>query len=317
MKDDHAMEYPALPEFPESVKLSPDQRHVIESYTRRFPLYSDYTFASLWCWDVNEKVEISQLNGNLVIKFPDYFSDHMFYSFMGDQNVNETLDIIFSLIRDNPGYLPYLKLIPRHNLENISLNEKYKVTEDIDNYDYIYSLEKLALMQGGKYETARRFANKFQRLYSWEIKPFDLNDENTWEAIETLNQTWVSGKQQEDPEIKELATVRRFRTIHEKLEHFTLGLFAEGVLCGYSINELNHQGFTNCLFIYADADYHGVYPFMKKQIAARLSDMGYEHFNFQQDSGFKGLRRYKKSLRPAFYLKKLIISRSDDQRVKG
>jgi uncharacterized protein len=206
--------------------------------------------------------------------------------------------------------LPYLKLIPAHNFKNISLSEKYRLSEDIDNYDYIYSMEKLALMKGKQYESIRRFVNKFQRLYSWEVKYLDLDDKNTWEEIAALNRIWVSQKQPGNSEIQDLSTVQRFRSIYENINYFALGIYIEGTIRGYCIIELNSMEFTNCLFIYADTDYHGIYPFMKKQFASRLLDMGYNYLNFQQDSGFKGLRRYKRSLRPEFYLKKFIITDS-------
>ncbi|MEJ0042787.1 MAG: hypothetical protein WDM81_11525 [Rhizomicrobium sp.] len=55
----------------------------MERITRRFPPYSDFNFLNLYSWDAGERVRLSSLNGNLVIRFADYLTDEPFYMFLG------------------------------------------------------------------------------------------------------------------------------------------------------------------------------------------------------------------------------------------
>ncbi|MFH1170731.1 MAG: hypothetical protein V1704_04200 [Candidatus Vogelbacteria bacterium] len=47
----------------------------------------------MWSWDVNGEMRISELNGNLVVRFNDYLTGEPFYSFLGDNEVNEMAEV--------------------------------------------------------------------------------------------------------------------------------------------------------------------------------------------------------------------------------
>ncbi len=53
-----------IPEFPNFKKLELSDREEVESVTNKFPPYSDFNFTSMWCWDINEDMRLSKLNGN-------------------------------------------------------------------------------------------------------------------------------------------------------------------------------------------------------------------------------------------------------------
>ena len=63
-----------IPQFPEFKSLELSDKKDIESFTKRFPPYSDFNFVSMWSWDIKEEIRISQLNGNLVVRFTDYLT---------------------------------------------------------------------------------------------------------------------------------------------------------------------------------------------------------------------------------------------------
>jgi len=79
-----------LPQFPDFKCLEWNDRKQVEQYTAPFPPYSDFNFTSLYAWDVDNKMRISDLHGNLVILFSDYVTGEAFLSFIGTNNLPET-----------------------------------------------------------------------------------------------------------------------------------------------------------------------------------------------------------------------------------
>ena len=69
-----------IPEFPEFKKLELSDKEEVEKITSKFPPYSDFNFVSMWSWNIENKIWISQLYGNLVVHFTDYLTDGTFLS---------------------------------------------------------------------------------------------------------------------------------------------------------------------------------------------------------------------------------------------
>src|SRR6266581_1709860 len=100
-----------LPCFPSFKKLELSDGPVIRSYTAQFAPFSDFNFGSLWAWDVKDRVKISQLHGNLVVRFENFLSDQPFYSFMGDRALRPTASSLIDLA-EAEGLEPRLELVP-------------------------------------------------------------------------------------------------------------------------------------------------------------------------------------------------------------
>ncbi len=210
-----------LPNFPEFSKLSLDHQKDIDEAISGFPPYSDYTFASLYPWNSQNKLELSNLNGNLVVKFTDYVTDEPFLSFLGTNNVIETVETLFEYLNAHfrhpePSSLPVilsavthakdlnsrdasvrrpqhdgvggpldpqndgekkallsnLKLIPEDNLKGVTLPHQFLVTEDPDNFDYIYLFSKGKIVGEGTFKELKanhHFAAMWQR-YNKEVE---------------------------------------------------------------------------------------------------------------------------------------------------
>ena len=88
-----------IPEFPKFKKLEITDRADVEKITSRFPPYSDFNFTSMWCWDIENDISLSSLNGNLVVEFSDYITRNNFYSFLGINSVDETVQRIIELVQ--------------------------------------------------------------------------------------------------------------------------------------------------------------------------------------------------------------------------
>ena len=153
-----------IPEFPNFKKLELSDKEAVEKFTQKYPPYSDFNFVSIWSWNVDGEMKISQLNGNLVVRFIDYITNEPFYSFLGDNTTNETAETLLELSR-REGITLQLKLMPEDSIKGLN-DQKFKIVESRDNFDYVYSLSSLYECNGKAYEKQRLLVNRFCKKYS-------------------------------------------------------------------------------------------------------------------------------------------------------
>src|SRR3989338_1647905 len=158
-----------IPEFPKFKPIELSDKTEVEKITSKYPPYSDFNFVSMWSWDIKNEMRISLLNGNLVVRFTDYLTGEPFYSFLGDNKVNETVEELLEFSKKE--ILPLeLKLIPEEVLKDLD-QIKFKATEDRNNFDYIYDVSRLAELKGNEYQSHRNSIHKFLRIYkNWKVE---------------------------------------------------------------------------------------------------------------------------------------------------
>ena len=86
-----------IPEFPQFKNLELTDKKEVEKITGKYPPYSDFNFVSMWSWDIKGEMRLSILNGNLVVRFTDYITGNPFYSFLGNNEVNDTVEKLLEL----------------------------------------------------------------------------------------------------------------------------------------------------------------------------------------------------------------------------
>src|SRR3989344_9175835 len=97
-----------IPKFPQFKNLELSDKKDVEKFTSQFPPYSDFNFVSMWSWDVKGEMRLSTLNDNLVVRFTDYLTGKPFYSFLGNNKVNETAQTLINLSKKE-GLKPELR----------------------------------------------------------------------------------------------------------------------------------------------------------------------------------------------------------------
>jgi uncharacterized protein len=295
-----------IPEFPTLDKITLNQRDEIVTRTKTYPPYSDYDFTTLWSWDVEEKRKISSLNDNLVIEFTDYITGEGFYSFFGNNRINETVKTLFEFAHSQ-GMTNDLRFIPELVLGKVNIqSEEFALIEDFDNHDYIYSIDKLVDLQGSEYGQARNLLSRFMKR-NGDINVRQLNLSNPQESnlILEVNKKWQNNKgiyiQAEEKALKRLITNSK----DFNLEAF--GIFVKEEIVGYAISEVLYEDYAIAHFAQADTNYAGIYAFLMKQIAESLQKKGSKLLNYEQDLGLPRLRQGKMSYRPVSFLKKFSI----------
>lgn len=303
-----------LPDFPTFVPIALEHQAEITRRIAGFPPYSDHTFAGLWCWNPERSQAaaapaLSLLHGNLVISLADYFTHAPGLTFHGQSNIAETLACLFEYLAQNPHYTSWLRLIPQHNLQAQPLPDGYVLTEDRDNFDYIYDTAELAAMRGSKNQAHRNFCNRFVKQYRWHARCLDLQSSADADAVKSVLSIWAGNKNgvgiAADMDINVL---HNLTMALDRIPILVVGIYVDGCLRAYTINELQHNGYATNLLEHADTQYTGIFRILKQFTCAELRDRGYRYWNHQQDGGVPGLRKSKESFHPVFYLKKYQIS---------
>jgi len=299
----------SLPIFPQFEKLSLNHKEVLQAIANNYPS-SDFNFAGLFTWDVGENVMICSLNGNLIIRSADYVTHDIFYSFIGESKVDETIETLIDYAEKNIQNAT-LRLIPESVAKNIS-QAKHQVTEDRDNHDYIYLVSDLAQLKGGKYEKKRNILHGFARKYPHNLKEeeLDLNDEKVREDIEQVIKRWQVSRQKTDDDVKdELIAVGKALEHHKTLNIRAFGIYHRKVLIAFNLFEILPGKIAIGHFHKADVGYAGVYEHLTHNLAKHLATLEVETMNYEQDLGEEGLRRSKESFHPARYIKKYTVTR--------
>jgi uncharacterized protein len=302
-----------LPQFPEFKKLELSDCPAIEAVTSKYAPYSDYNFKEMWTWDVHSSLCFSGLNGNLVLDCRDYKTRTEYLSFLGDNQVPETVSLIFEHL-SRKGQVDALRSIPEISLKGLDFS-KYTIDVDFDNSDYIFDLNKLAKYEGSEYKKKRAVVSKFLRLYGQpEIVEINLTQQDNKDKIQNLSQLWGSNKTGSNKIKNNLqpgldsvpAALNKFLAA-DFPDTLCLGVVINGKLVGYSICSLVQFGYAMCHFSMADISYSGIYEFLMRETAAFLLGKGCELFNYQEDLGITNLRFSKDSYNPVAFLRKCVV----------
>lgn len=300
-----------IPLFPKFKPLELEDKKEIDSYLLSLPPYSDFIFSSLWSWDIKSQVELSNLNGNLVVKFPDYTTDKTFFTFIGTQAVEDTIETLLDHSK-SLGLEETLQLLPEHNFANIplkSLESKFSVEEARDHFDYILSADKLSKMEGHDLYNKRKQLKHFLKNHKGIVVLEDITNPEIQKKILDFVRLWE--KNHIHPELinkNEWYAIERILKLAKYIEMYVMFLYVEEQMVGFSIFEILGNGYALHAYQKAHNKYSGVYEFLNHEVSKHLKELKISHINAEQDLGVQGLRQAKTAYNPTF-LKKYTISR--------
>ena len=302
-----------IPNFPEYRPLYIEDQLVVNKWIREHPPYSDYNFTSMWTWDIDGTLKISQLQGNLVVIFSDYISSEKFFSFIGTQSINNTINQLVSYSK-HYGLSEELRLIPESVIQTLrseSIDGNIKIEEDDVNHDYVLSVEKMITMSGKKLGPKRNFINRFKKKYGdiTSVQSLNLTDPKIKKDILNLFCTWQkkAGKTCKETNEEYKAIIRTLENAH-RFDLYAVGIYIDDKLVAFSIDEILHDQYGIIHYEKADIEKVGIYQFLKQQCAKIFFQKGCKYINYEQDLGIHGLRKAKRSHAPVNMLKKYKIS---------
>lgn len=305
-----------LSRFPKFEKLTIENKEEIEKITNKFPPYSDYNFTSMFGYDTEGILELSLLHNNLVIMFTDYVINKPFFSFIGNNQPLETATILLNEA-SKKNILPYLKLIPEVNItEEIKSNRSLSIEEDRDNFDYILSIKDIATLSNKHYNKKKQFMTFVRTYPNRSILELNFQNKQVREQLISLFNKWKKDKEKTDEEtITELTAIKKTIENSTYLRLVGLGLYIDNQLIGFSIADLEHDGYAQFHFVKGNMSYKGIFATLYVYLAQFLYKNGYKYMNIEQDLGISGLREAKEQWHPVKFLKKYTIKRRENSRL--
>jgi hypothetical protein len=307
-----------IPEFPRFKSIELADRPEVEAIVRRHPPYSDFNFASLWCYDTRGLSRLSMLHGNLVVQISDYITGEPALSFLGVQRVADTTGALLDHAAKHK-LCPTLRLVPEMVASPLmAMRDGFLAREDEDSFDYIHTVERLIALD---YPVLRPKRRKIERLRSQhpglEIRRLNLSEPQTADEIRRLCERWRDGKGRSESEFAtERTAIERCIRVTAHFEFVAVGALLDGALAGFTINEPVHDGYYMAHFGKCDPQWRGLCDLLESETARLMRDLGCSRMNHQQDLGLPGLRRYKRSWAAGTFLKKFSIGRRAVARVR-
>lgn len=299
-----------IPQFPEFKNLEITDKEEIENITKQFPPHSDFHFISIYCWDIDNSTLISTLNENLILKQIDCLTGEQFFSLIGINSVQETINKISDFLSQNN--LPLvLRWVPEETVACLNGTEAI-VTEDRDYFDYVYNVEDFHNAVGGKYKSYRKNISSFIRNNpNITTRLLDLSNKHVRIQINSLFNNWVEKKEKRnkdcEPQFECKAINKLLLSSIEFNSLIALGVYHNEELIAFAIEDFIDIEFGCCLFWKANLNYLGIYHFLQKEVTKLYHENGIKLMNWESDLGLESLRTSKLRYNPAFFLKKYKI----------
>lgn len=302
-----------LPLFPYFASVSTRNKVIYETSTKMDELYSDFNFTSVYTWNISGDHEFSVHNGNLVLKLADYVTGEPLLSILGANDVTKTINAVLSYAEETYN-LDTLKLLPEQTVRSIYKCDDYTIVEDENNYDYIFSLEELAKLEGRKFKTKRQAANRCQKSANkLTIEEFNTVSVEIKAEISEMLHAWVkdkeyNGKENENSDTELKAFDRVFDNF-DKNQSLKLNLIrSNGKLVGFSLDEFEVAGYVLSHYCKTMPSIPGLTEYFNRELAKSFFNRGNKYWNWEQDTGNEKLRRLKLGYRPHHYNKKYTLS---------
>ena len=290
-----------LPTYPDLEPIDLSMRSILHPRLSLLPDgVSEYTFAGLYLFRATYDYHVGVIDErNLLI----HGTKDRASFFMLPCGVPDDDALLLKLFER----YDHLKNVPESLLE--SGRERFErlglsVVEDRDNFDYLYLRRDLAELAGKKFHKKRNHVNAFVNTYRYQ--QCRLRGPHIDDAMRVLNEWFATREDKTDY----AATVEALQRYDE------LGLrgyivYVDRTPAAFAIGEplMKGRGFV-VHFEKAHDEYRGIYQFVNKAFADTLP-RHYTYINREQDLGDEGLRQAKMTYRPARFVKKYRVVRSN------
>ena len=310
--------------MPDIRSLTLDDKSLVTEYCKRYPPeISEHTFTNLFIWQPSRPVFFTEIEKTLVflvkstgsekeyllygppagtVTIPDVIT--AFGSSDSDNSVNGSSDSGINIIG--------AVRIPDRDTVNIPL-EKYTVTSDRDNADYVYLVSDLAELAGRRFSKKR---NKIKQCLKKHLCEYVPITPELMAECEIMQENWCHSRDcGRNPGLCNEANA-----IAETFAHFEdFGLLGgavrvDGTIQAYAIAEELHPGTAVWHFEKAMAHIPGLGQLIN-QWFSRYGLSGFDYVNREQDLGVPGLRQAKESYFPHHMVGKNCISLAAGQRI--
>ena len=282
---------------------------------RRTSKNSEFSFTNLFMWRKSYSIKyiviydmlcifLKHADGPISATFPIGFVN----ADGSEKDVTNAINFILDWF-DAHGYEPLIRLYDDRAVKKLTntFTDKFILTEDRNNFDYVYKIEDLVNLSGKKYHAKRNHINKFINKYP-NFEYCRMTPENAQECIDLFD-SWRNSK--DDGSSVELAEERE--AIIELLDNWDcLGVTGgcikiDGKMVAFSFGEALSNDTVVIHLEHADTSYEGIFAVMNQQFLEN-EWQSCTFVNREEDMGIPGMRKAKQSYHPAFMVEKYVAT---------
>ncbi len=271
----------------------------------------EYSFANNFIYAKAYDVQVGELFGCGVIRYRDKRKKGQYsYSFpFGNGDKRAALETMRALCRQDGQALqmyPVLEADRTHLIE--WFRGEFEIDADRGDFDYIYTVEKLASLRGKKLHGKRNHIARFMDAQDWRYEPMSAAN---IEGCREMSKKWERMRADKWNDSME----EELNVLDEALDHFEALGFVGGVLykadeiVAFTIGERLNADTLVVHFEKAYPDLQGAYPMINQQFILH-EGTGFTYVNREEDTGDLGLRKAKLSYYPELILKKYRVVES-------
>lgn len=173
-------------------------------------------------------------------------------------------------------------------------------SESRDDFEYIYSREKLAQLSGKKFHSKRNHISAFSKNYNWQFAP--IGEENAAEVLE-MEKLWVAEHYDgTNPSILAEQESLPLLLKHRAQLGIQGGLIrVDGAVVAFTLGSPISASVFDVHMEKALTAYSTAYTVINQAFAQHVN---YAYLNREDDMGLEGLRKAKLSYQPDILLKK-------------
>ena len=289
-----------IPSYPEFASISLDLKDEIHSCLSKVPDgVSEFSFTGLYLFRKRYQYRVSRLGDEVLIISgvqPSHSPEEESHSFFMTPNAAPDRAVLEELFKTHD----YWKNISDSVLlPNAAQFEDWgiEITEDRNNFDYLYLRSDLAELKGKKFHKKRNLIAQFNSSYRCVEKAF--SEKRIPDALEVLER-WKLDKGEVGDYNASLEALELFGTLNMQGSIY----YIEGKAAAWCLGEgIAGDSIFIIHFEKALDKYKGVYQYMNKAFASSLPEH-FIHLNREQDLGDEGLRQAKLSYRPCGFVRK-------------
>lgn len=262
----------------------------------------EYSFANLFLWG---RQRAAFLGDNLV--FFSQFNRRSVYLFpVWHENFKQTLDAVIADAAER-GIPCRLTGLTKNDCALLEAHYpgQFRIHDDRDGYDYVYSIEDLSELKGRKFQRKRNHLNKFKLTHpGYTVEP--ITDENTLQVQQLLDD-WYSARQDNADDCHycmEQIALQKALQYRRELQMDGLVLYYKGRILAMTLGSALSDSTFDVQFEKAVEE--DAYVAINNEFARYLRQKypKLQYLNREDDLGIEGLRKAKLSYNPAFLVEK-------------
>ena len=282
---------------------------------------ADYGFANLFIWRKAYKPQIAFCDDRLLVGMPQW---NVYAYPKGDGPVKNSIELLFAEAHERGQKLRIRGLTDKTLEEFLPLyGDRFEISEDRDNADYIYMTEKLCELPGRHLSSKRNHIKHFERNGPWEFHKIAAGSCGVFtscgngpcgklssieEAKAFVDEFY---KEKNDPDLAdEAGAIEEMFANYEELGFLGGMLYQNGAPVAFTAGTKLDEEVFDTHFEKALPGVEGAYTMVNREFArlVRAEFPDIVAFNREEDMGIEGLRRAKLSYHPDILLMKYFAT---------